>query len=55
MASETVLKIFDDLKELHNAKDSDYAGEGPHKCRECGDPLYGYLYCINQECKNFGE
>jgi len=44
MASETVLKIFDDLKELHNAKDSDYAGEVPlsnfRRCEQFGIPAW---------------
>jgi len=44
MADETVLKIFDDLKELHIAKDADYAGDEPlsnfRRCEAFGIPAW---------------
>lgn len=44
MADETVLKIFDELKDLHKAKDADYAGEVPlsnfRRCEQFGIPAW---------------
>jgi len=44
MASEQVLRIFDELRDLHIAKDSDYAGQEPlsnfKKCEVLGIPAW---------------
>jgi len=44
MASEVVLKIFDELKALHEAKDADYAGGEPlsnfRRCEQFGVPAW---------------
>ena len=44
MANQQVLSIFDELKELHKAKDNDYAGGEPlsnfKKCEQFGIPAW---------------